>query len=156
MGQRPGFDMSKMSTASKILLGGSLLYIIDSFLPWQRACVEGGGIVTDFCVSVNLWDGVGFIAALLAILILAMEVLTVANVQVNIGDARTRALTEAGLAAGVLVFTILKVIIDNEALAIWAWIGLVLALAIAYGGYMRYNESKVATPPPAAPGGFTA
>jgi hypothetical protein len=155
---RPGFDLSRMSTASKILLGGSLLYLIDSFLPWQRSCVTGGGLIADFCVSVSLWDGVGFIAALLAILILIMEVLVVANVEVNIGDARTRSMIEAGLAGGVLLFTILKILIDNEALYIWAWVGLILALAIGYGGYLRWTEAKVMAPPPgpSTTGGFTA
>jgi hypothetical protein len=149
---RPGFDLSRMSTATKILLGGSLLYLIDSFLPWNRICFAG------FCASANLWNGVGFIAALLAILILIMELLTVANVEVNIGDARSRSMIEAGLAGGVLLFTILKVIIDSEALSFGAWIGIILALAIAYGGYLRWTEAQVMAPPPGptTSGGFTA
>ncbi len=36
MSQSGGFDMSKMSTASKILFGAGVLYIIDLFLPWQE------------------------------------------------------------------------------------------------------------------------
>jgi hypothetical protein len=149
---RPGFDLSRMSTATKILLGGSILYLIDSFLPWNRVCFVG------FCASANLWNGVGFIAALLAILILVMELLSVANVEVNIGDARSRAMIEAGLAGGVLLFTILKVIIDSEALSFGAWLGLILALAIGYGGYLRWTEAKVMAPPPgpSTGGGFTA
>jgi hypothetical protein len=155
---RPGFDLSRMSTATKILLGGSILYLIDSFLPWNRVCVTGGGVIADFCVSANLWHGVGIIAALLAILILIMELLVLGNVQVNIGDARTRSMIEAGLAGGVLLFTILKVIIDSDALAYGAWLGIVLALAIAYGGYLRWTEAKVMAPPPgpSTTGGFTA
>jgi hypothetical protein len=146
--QRPGFDMSKMSTASKILLGASALYLIDSFLPWNSVDLGAFG-----SVSVNLWHNVGFLAALAAIVILLMEVLTIANVQVAIGDARSRALIEAGLAGAVLVFTILKVIIDSEFLAFGAWLGIILALAIAYGGWMRWNEAKAlpATPPTAPP-----
>ena len=149
---RPGFDLSRMSTATKILLGGSLLFLIDSFLPWNQVCFAG------FCASANLWNGVGFIAALLAILILVMELLAVANVEVNVGDARSRSMIEAGLAAGVLLFTILKVIIDSEALSFGAWIGIILALAIAYGGYLRWTEAQVMAPPPGptTSGGFTA
>lgn len=33
MSQAGGFDLSKMSTASKILLGAGILYLIDLFLP---------------------------------------------------------------------------------------------------------------------------
>lgn len=155
---RPGFDLSRMSTATKILLGGSILYLIDSFLPWQRTCAPGGGIFPEVCFSANLWTGVGFIAGLLAIVILVMEILTVANVEVNIGDARTRSTIEAGLAGGVLLFTILRIIIDSEALYFWAWIGLILALVIGYGGYLRWTEAKVMAPPPgpSTTGGFTA
>jgi hypothetical protein len=146
--QRPGFDMSKMSTASKILLGASALYVVDSFLPWNSVDLGGFG-----SVSVNLWHGVGFLAALAAILILLMEILSAANVQVAIGDPRSRALIEAGLAGAVLVFTILKVTIDSEFLAFGAWLGIILALAIAYGGWMRWNEAKAlpAGGPPSAP-----
>jgi len=155
---RPGFDLSRMSTASKILLGGTILYLIVSFLPWNRVCIPGGGLIADICPSANLWSGVGIIAALLAIVILIMEILTVANVEVNIGDARSRSMIEAALAGGVLLFTILKIIIDNDALYFWAWIGLILALAIGYGGYLRWTEAKVMTPPPgpSTTGGFTA
>ena len=35
-----GFDMSKMSTAEKLLAGGSILLLIDSFLPWQQVCAS--------------------------------------------------------------------------------------------------------------------
>ena len=42
MSQSGGFDMSKMSTAHKILLGAGILYIIDVFLPWQRVCFDLG------------------------------------------------------------------------------------------------------------------
>ena len=35
MSQSGGFDLSKLSTASKILLGAGIVYIIDLFLPWQ-------------------------------------------------------------------------------------------------------------------------
>jgi hypothetical protein len=72
----------------------------------------------------------------------------------------------AGLAGGILVFTILKVITDSEFIAIFAWIGLVLALAIGYGGWMRWQEHQAgmgtggggAMPPPPAGtgGGFTS
>ena len=36
---------------------------------------------------------------------------------------------------------------------IWAWIGLILSAVIAYGGYMRWQESTV-TPP--SSGGFAS
>lgn len=163
MAQRPSFDLSRMSTASKILLGGGVLFLINSFLPyWQRVCAsdvlgELGPLVEDRCAGAGLWEGLGIIAGLAAILILVMEILIAAQVRVDIGTAAQRSQIEAGLAGAVLLFTVLRVIIDNDFLSWGAYLGIVLSLVIAYGGYMRWQEPQVATPPTAPPpGGFTA
>jgi len=152
MGQRPSFSMSRMSTASRILLIGSLLYFIDLFLAWQHACV-GLATLGNFCVSQSGWHGIGIINGILAILILVMEIIVLANVEVNVGTPSMRNMVEAGLAGGLLVFTIIKILADHSHLYIWAWIGIVLAVVVAYGGYMRWQEASVSTPPPSPPGG---
>jgi hypothetical protein len=150
-----GFDISKLSTASKILLGAGILYLIDLLLPWQRACLFGD------CVTVSGIDGIGVLSLLLVITLLVWEGLALANVEIN----APRALVSAGIAAGILVFTILKIIVDNNSLYIFAWIGLLLALAIGYGGWMRWQEHQAAGggmggttmgPPPSDTGGFTS
>ncbi len=149
MAQRPSFDMSKMSLADKILLGAGLLYVIDSFLPWQRACAGLGGV--DFCVSRSLWAGVGIIAALAAI---ALVVVVGASVVASASMPALPPLAVPALAGAVLVFTILKIIIDNEALGFAAWIGLVLSLAIAYGGWLKMQATRATATgytPPAPP-----
>jgi hypothetical protein len=137
MSQSGGFDMSKMSTASKILLGAGILYFIDLFLQWNRACV------LSFCVGVTGWHGLGVLNGILVLLIILMEVLLLAGVNVDIGTPTMRMQIEAGLAFGVLLFTILKVIVDNDFISWPAWVGLVLALVIGYGGWMRWQESTV-------------
>jgi hypothetical protein len=48
--------------------------------------------------------------------------------------AAPRALVSAGMAAGIVAFTVLKIIADSELLALAAWVGLILALVIGYGG----------------------
>ncbi len=65
-----------------------------------------------------------------------------------------KALVSAGLAAAIVVFTILKILIDNDFLYIFAWIGLILAAVIGYGGYMRWQEHQAGggASPPAMPG----
>ena len=65
MSQSGGFDMSKMSTASRILIFAGALYIIDLFLPWQS---EGS-------VSVSGTHGIGVLNLLLAIALVAWEVM---------------------------------------------------------------------------------
>jgi hypothetical protein len=129
-----GFDISKLSTASKILLGAGILYLINLFLPWQS--VDLGPLAED--VTRNGIAELGLINLLLVIALLAWEGMAVAGVDIQ----APRALVSAGLAAGILLFTILKIITDNEFLAIFAWIGLLLALAIGYGGWMRWQEHQ--------------
>ena len=81
MSQTSGFDMSKMSTASKILLGAGILYLIDLFLAWQRACIEIAGV--GGCVSRSGATGIGVLNLLLVIALLAWEGMAVAGVNIN-------------------------------------------------------------------------
>ena len=156
MSQSGGFDLSKLSTASKILLGGGILYLIDLFLPWQS--VDLGPLVGS--ASASGMRGMGIINLLLVIALIAWEGMAVAGVDIK----APRALVSAGLAGGILVFTILKIVVDSEFIAIFAWIGLILALAIGYGGWMRWQEHQAGAttggttmgPPPTDTGGFTS
>jgi uncharacterized membrane protein len=71
------------------------------------------------------------------------------------------ALLTVGLAAALLLFTVIKFLVDNEFRHWPAWIGLILAILIAIGGYLRYagdepTEVNIAkapsdAPPPAEP-----
>jgi hypothetical protein len=86
--------------------------------------------------------------------------MSVANVDIK----APRALISAGLAALIVLFTILKILVDNESIYLFAWIGLILALVIGYGGWMRWQEHQASgggmggsstggTAPPPMPGG---
>lgn len=158
MSQSSGFDMSKLSTAAKILLIAGVLYIIDVFLPWQRVCIDLGLDIpgASGCASSSGASGIGVLNLLLAIALVAWEGMIAANVDIK----APRALISAGLAAAIVLFTILKILVDNEAIFLFAWIGLVLALVIGYGGWMRWQEHQAGggmggggTPPPPMPGG---
>ena len=156
MSQSGGFDMSKMSTASRILIIAGALYIIDLFLAWQS--VDLGPLLGSF--TANGVSGIGVLNLLLAIALVAWEVMAVAGVEIN----APKSLISAALAGGIVLFTILKIIVDSESIAIFAWIGLVLALVIGYGGWMRWQEHQAGgggmgssstggTAPPPMPGG---
>jgi hypothetical protein len=159
MAQANSFDLSKMSTATKILLGAGVLYLIDLFLPWNRLCVSGGGLVPDICGSASGTSGLGILNLLLVIGLIAWEGMALAGVDIK----APRALVSAGLAGALLVFTILKILVDLEAIYLFAWVGLLLAIAIGYGGWMRWQEHQAGggmTPPPPpmgdTTGGFTS
>jgi hypothetical protein len=153
MTQRQSFDMSKLSTADRILLGGAALFLIDSFLPWQRVCVE----ILEFseCASASAWGGdaswAGVLAGLLALLLLAAGVAGLAGIAMP--PTMPMQTVVSWLAFGTAGFTIIKfLLIVTKSSFIFAYIGLVIALAIAYGGWMKMQESKV-LPPPAVTGG---
>jgi len=162
MSQSGGFDMSKMSTAHKILLGAGVLYIIDVFLPWQRVCIDLGIDLpgASGCASASGASGIGVLNLLLAIALVVWEGMDLANVDIK----APRALISAGLAGAIVLFTILKILVDFDEIYIFAWIGLILALVIGYGGWMRWQEYQASgggmggsstggTAPPAMPGG---
>lgn len=152
MAQRPGFDMNRLTTADKILGGAGLLFVINTFLAWQKACADT--ILGDVCITRNAWGGdggfAGVLAGLAAILLVAWIVIKALGMapQINI-PANTIAL---GLTGATLLFGLIKfLIVIGEFSAYGAWIGLILLLALAYGGYMKWQESKALMPPATTP-----
>jgi hypothetical protein len=97
MSQSGGFDWSKMSTASRILIIAGAIYIIDLFLPWQSADLGPLGTFT-----VSGVHGIGVLNLLLAIALVAWEVMAVAGVEIN----APKSLVSAALAGGIVLFTI--------------------------------------------------
>src|SRR5438093_11723007 len=66
-----GFDMSKMSMATKIIGGAGILLLIDSFLQWQRICISFAGI--GGCGGVSAWSGSGsFFGLLMGLFVIAL------------------------------------------------------------------------------------
>ncbi|MCA1726693.1 MAG: hypothetical protein LC722_03265 [Actinobacteria bacterium] len=155
MAQRPGFDLARISTATKILLGAGILLFIDLFLPWQRACVEFAAGLPSTCFSASALSGSGsFLGVLMMIGLIALivwEILPLANVNLNMNVPHSK--VSAGIAGAVVLFGIIKfiMVITNEP-GFGSYLGIVLLLAIAYGAYMKFQEpATVAGPGPAAP-----
>jgi hypothetical protein len=146
--QRPGgFDMARASTASKIILGAAILLFIDLFFPWQG--VDLGEFGEAFGVSGNVsgFNGLGILVAILCIVVIAWEIMLMAGVNINMGTT-SPALISAGLAGLTAVFTIIAFLTKLSAIKWGAFVGLILALVLAYGAYMRYTESRTLPPPP--------
>jgi len=157
MSQSKGFDIKSMSAAHKILLGAGILYLINLFLPWQRVCFDLGLEIpgVNECGSLSGTRGIGVLNLLLVIALIAWEGMGLAGVDIK----APKALVSAGLAGALVVFTILKIVVDSEAIYFFAWIGLVLAFVLGYGGYMRWQEHQaggggmgMSPPPPSMPG----
>lgn len=136
-----------LSRSSQLLLGAGLLLFIFLFFDWQQVCASG------ICGGQTGWHGWGVLVGILVIALVAWEALQVFGQKVTMPIKP--ALLSAGLAAGVLLFTVIKFLVDNEFRHWPAWIGLILAIVIGIGGYLRWSgdapkEMKTARTPPAA------
>lgn len=166
-----GFDMSKMSTAEKLLAGGSILLLIDSFFPWQS--VDLGGLedlISGIDNSINMWQGSGSIfgvlAGLLAIALIVAGVLSMTGSMASMNRGSMSADKVVGfLGLGVAAFGLLKFILVVTNSPGWAaFVGLVLLVAIGYGAWQKVQSSggfqmggtgggtmSGGTPPPSSP-----
>lgn len=134
------FDVSKLSMGSKILGGSSVLLLIFSFFAWQKVCV-----LQIACASASMWGGDGSIFGALAgiglIALIAWEVAGALGAlrNLNLGQPASKIAAYLGFAVAALV--ILKFIFAlTESPAFGAFIGLILALGVAYGAWMRFQE----------------
>jgi hypothetical protein len=133
-------DLRSMSLAHRVLLAGGVVLFIVMFFMWQGVNILGT------TVGVSGWHGLnGVLLGLLTIALVAWEVLTVLGERT--ADLRRMVpapekLVSAGLAAAVLVLGVLKFLTANELRRWPEWVGLALALAIGYGGWLAYSEGK--------------
>jgi hypothetical protein len=165
-----GFDMSQMSTAEKLLAGGSILLLIDSFFPWQSVDLGGLEDLLDVGVSFNMWQGsgsfFGLLTGLLAIALIVVGVLSMTGNMANMNMGGMSADKITGfLGLGVAGFGLLKFIFALTESPGWgAFVGLVLLVAIGWGAWQKVQSSGGfqmggtgggtmggGTPPPSAP-----
>jgi hypothetical protein len=139
-------NWSGLSLGRQILLVSSVVLLIDSFLHWQAAGPYG----------VSGWHGFwGVVMGLLTIALLAwliVAILNLANLSLGIADNMIEALLAWVLTAVVVI----KFLTANEFRHWPAWIGLLLGIIIAVGGWLRFSEgtapartTTTAPPPPA-------
>jgi hypothetical protein len=152
MAQRPGFDMSKVSMNDKILLGVTAAFLIDSFLPWQRVCVSVGAL-GKVCGSASAWGGsaswAGVLAGLASILLLVTQIVPMLGAKVP--PALATVPTIAILAGATALFGILKFLLTlGNSAYLFGYIGLILALAIGYYGWLHFRATQSPTMPPSA------
>jgi len=114
----------------QLMLVGSVLLLIDSFLDWQA--------VDDF-PGISAWHGfLGVVMGLLTIVLIAWLVARIAGVDIPI--PASAAMIGAVLAGLILLFAVLKNLTDDFS-TIWSYVGIVLAAVIAFGAWMIVQES---------------
>ena len=138
--QGPSFDMSKVTTADKIILGAAGAYFIWMFLPfWYSCCSVLGATIS--AGSVNGFRGVLIIAWIFAILAIAEIAMSrIMGTELKIPGKRGQ--IHLALAGGALLFTLLGLVSKSTGLTLsWGiFVGLALAVAWAYGAYMLFAQ----------------
>jgi hypothetical protein len=143
-------QLKAMSRSSQLLGGAGLLLFIFLFFDWQQ--VDIGPITA----GASGWEGWGTAAGIFAIILVLWEAVQILGVKLPELPVKP-VLISTGLAALVLLFTVIKFLVDNEFRHWPAWVGLILAIAIGVGGFLRWSgdvakvwQRPAGTPPPAA------
>ena len=148
------------------------LFFVDLFLPWTGGCAAYNGppvqpYLPSFTICGQLQNGLGgsgYAAAAMAVAVAAFEGLRVGRLALPISLAY-RSLVSTALTGGLLLFTILDLIPRFGPLVsdpsfqpfggAFAWLALLLAVAIAAGGVVHWgiwlSWAPVGPEPPAPP-----
>jgi hypothetical protein len=144
-------DLSKLSLSDKILTGGGLVLFFASFFPWFSVSVSGFGSATASGWRVGFWWGglpalLG-LAAAGAVLASKLGTTTLPTLPVSWGQVFLGAGT---LSAGIVI---LKLLVGESSVPgvnvnrSWGlFLATVAAIAFAYGGFLKFNEEKAASP----------
>lgn len=133
-------SLDKLSNGAKILLAGGVLLLVDSFLNWNKECVGVTGIAK-ICGTKSGWSGIGILMGLLIIVLIAWEVILLLDVKLPELPLKAE-LISAAIAVLVVLFTLIRFISKPDSIGrSWpAWIGLILAIVLAAGAFLRFQE----------------
>ena len=131
-------DISKLTHGIKLVLGASIAFLVFSFPSWFK--IGGIGIASG-------WSGIGFVAGLLAIAIIAWEGSRLANITIKTGVSPS--IITAALSLLLLLFAIIR-FIDKPGSGLvgsavdrtfWAWLGLLFAIGVAAGAFLNMKAA---------------
>ena len=153
--QGQGFDMSKMTSADKIVGGAAVVFIIWTFLPfWYSYDGPGAEFAEAFGgdTSISGFRGVTLLAWLLAVV--ALIEIGIKAMGTNMSMPIKRGLLHLALGGVGVLLTLLGLIAAPDLFgASWgAFVGVVIALVWAYGAYMMYQQPD-GMPAPGGGGG---
>ncbi|MDP9404339.1 MAG: hypothetical protein M3P85_13660 [Actinomycetota bacterium] len=132
-------DLSKLTLGEKIVAGAGIALVIDLlFLPWHTVDIGIVEISRSGIESPNAFWGV--VAMLLAAaMVAAVTVRRLTNAELpELGVPWEQVLFIAGVAVAALLA--LKLLLETDALGFGAFLGILLAAAIAYGGFLMRQE----------------
>jgi hypothetical protein len=126
--------LAELNHGAKVVLGSAIAFLILSFFNWQEVDLGAFGEA-----GVSMWNGVGWIAGLLAIAIIVWQAIRLTNFNLEIGVGP--AMVTAFLAVLLLLFTVIKFFADSEFRTWAAWVGLILAVVVCVGAWMNMQAT---------------
>ena len=126
-------DLSKLTIGSKVLIGASVLLLIDSLFHWQEVGVG------PFSAGVSMWHGWGVFVGLLLLVVLVLAAAQISGIKVALGPL-SPSLATAGVSGLLVLFTLIKVL-SNDFVTAWAWIGFVLSAGVAAGAWLNMQAA---------------
>jgi len=127
--------LAELSHGAKVVLGSAILLLIFSFFNWFEVDTAIGS------AGENMWHGIGVVAGLLLIAVIAWQAVRLANISLEVGV--TPAMITAALTILTLIFVFIRFIdkpgsgafADVIDRTFWAWIGLALAIVMVVGAW---------------------
>jgi hypothetical protein len=152
--QGQGFDLSNVSTADKIILGGTIGFVIWMFLPvWYTCCTAVD--VKFKSEGISGFQGTLWLSWVLALLAI-VEVVVTKVIGTELKVPVQRGMLHVAIAGLALLFTLLGLVLKpsaSEGTTSVSWgffVGLALNLVWAYGAYMLYSEPASTHSPPSS------
>jgi hypothetical protein len=130
----------KLSREAQTVFIGAVLLLIISFFDWQSVDLGPYG-----SFGADEWRGVGILAVLLVLALIAWEVVRLLEVKISLGSL-SEGLVSFGLALLVALFTVIYFLTHGTARAWPAWAGLLLAIVIAVAAFTRARAEGVEMP----------
>lgn len=141
-------QLEALSLGRKLCIGAALVLLISLFLSWQKACASFGG--ASVCGTRSGWHGIGILVGLLALAVLVFEAILIFGSMPALPAPES--LIAAVLAILAAIFAVLEFLTHNEARAWPAWLGLICALVLGYGAWLRFSDGPATAtrmrPPP--------
>jgi hypothetical protein len=127
-----------LGRGAQIMLVAGVLLLIDTFFNWQEVEVDLGPL-GEAEAGASAWDNFwGVVLGLLTIVLIAWLVVRLLAIEVRL--PASPAMIGAVLAALILLFAVLKNLIDDYS-TFWSYLGVLLAIAIAVGAWMEVQAA---------------
>ena len=127
--------IAALPLATKLMLGGGVLLLLDLFLTWQNVKIAYGPTV-HVTSGLDGWDLKGALLGLLVLALLVIVILRETSLDLSPDVPWSRITLALGIA--IFVIAVLKNLIDSY--STWAsYFGVLLAAVVAYGAYKDWS-----------------